>query len=65
MSFTNRALWSKVTQMWFDSSEWQRVLLVSAFMKAAGLVDVQAMHVSLGAPGGDPLYVVQGRKSAV
>lgn len=37
-------------------------------MRAGGLVDVQAMRVSLGSPGGvspggDPLYVVQGRKS--
>ena len=63
ISFSNRAFWSKVTQIWLDSSEWQRVLLVAAYMRSAGLIDVQAVHVSLGAPGGDPLYVVQGRKS--
>ena len=63
MSFSNRAFWTKVTRVWLESSEWQRLLLVAAYMRAGGLVDVQAIHVSLGSGEGDPLYVVQGRKS--
>jgi len=67
MSFSNRAFWSKVTRVWTETSEWQRLLLVSAYMRAGGLVDVQAVRVSLGARGdvGDPLYVVKGTKKSV
>lgn len=65
VSFSNRAFWTKVTRIWMETSEWQRLLLVAAYMRAGGLVDVQAMRVSRVATTGmvaDPLYVVQGRK---
>ena len=42
------------------TSEWQRVLMVAAYFKAAGFVEVEAFEVSDGS-GNDPVYIIQGR----
>jgi len=60
VSFSNRAFWTKAVRVWVEASEWQRILLVAAYLNHAGFEDIEATNLTAGERG-DPMYVVMGR----
>jgi len=61
MSFSNRRYPSKVIDIWHHTNDYEHILIVAAYFKFSGFVEVKAMDIT--SPNGhDPMYVVVGTK---